>query len=160
MSEEIQVPEWVKDDSSLVRFMLRLWRKEGPDMAMAAVRNGLHVPTYVLSWLLRNEPNLPEDIRDHIAGRLDGSIRMKGRPTTALDDGWAPWATPEQNTERVRVMVAAFAVRDRELALKAKGVPNAYRLALEEVAAKFEDVGISPSRLDKYLYPRSENIPP
>lgn len=49
-----------------------------------AIRSGANVPAERLAHLVRDGRPLPQDVREHIAGRLDGSIKPQGRPVAHL----------------------------------------------------------------------------
>jgi hypothetical protein len=115
-----------------------------------SIRGGAHVPLHHLADLLRYSVTLPRDIRDHIAGRLDGTIKKRGRPTPEHDD--------EYLYRRAQLAVAALWVRQRHRENKASGMKagkpgseDPYRAALRDVAAEW---GVEEETLDKHVYPR------
>lgn len=66
-----------------------LWITLGEKIAadiISAIQSGANVPPRQLARLLRDGCPLPQDVREHIAGRLDGSIKPKGRPVAYLHD--------------------------------------------------------------------------
>lgn len=51
---------------------------------IAAVQSGANVPAEHLAQLVQDGCPLPQDVREHIAGRLSGKIKPKGRPVAHL----------------------------------------------------------------------------
>ena len=54
-------------------------------LVFAAVRAGKHVSTEWLAWVMRNCDTLPRDFCEHIAGRLDKTIKFRGTPHTLFE---------------------------------------------------------------------------
>lgn len=75
-----------------------------------AIRSGANVPAERLARLVRDGCPLPQDVREYIAGRLDGSIKPKGRPVAHLG----------RNAAASKAFIAALVRR--------KDIRNKYRI--------------------------------
>jgi hypothetical protein len=114
------------------------------------IRRGEHLPLERLAELLRFNRELPRDIRDYIAGRLDGSIKPRGRPTPAYDPGHRN----HKAQRRIAAMLVRLQHRRNRAAGMKSGQPGSadpYLAALQQVA---DETGIKADTLDKYVHPR------
>ncbi len=127
------------------------------------IRGGRWHPSnrVLAGWLRDYDQPIPEDIRQYIAGRLDGTIkvpRTRGRPVKDKIEArlsahhWRRLWLSNRVQRWHRVLEHPRYAREwkrkhgRELPAS-----DAYRAALDRVA---EETGVPPDTLDKYVYPR------
>lgn len=143
-----------EDDYTLaekVAALARVWIHRDAEL-IEAIRRGEHLPTARLAELMRCNTTLPRVVRDYIAGRMEGSIKPRGRPTPRYD--------PEHTYQHAVLQVAALLVRQEHERNKAEGMKGGkpgssdpYRAALHSVSL---ETGIPEDTLDKHVYPRKK----
>lgn len=129
--------------------LARVWLHRNAEI-IAGIRRGEHLPKDRLADLLRFNVSLPQDVRDYIAGRLDGSIKTRGRPTPQYD--------PAHMHHRAQMKIAGLMVRETHKANRQAGMRSGkpgsedpYRAALRMVS---KETGIPEDTLDKHATPR------